>query len=430
MPFKPDESKLQFDTLALHGGHVPDSDTLSRAVPLYLSSSFVFEDADHAARLFGLEQAGNIYTRLGNPTTAILEKRLALLEGGVAALATASGQAAELLAITNIAQAGDHIVAGSTLYGGTYALMKHTLPRMGIETSFVDPDDVENFRQAIRPNTKALYAETLGNPLLNVIDIQAIADIAHEAGIPLIIDNTMATCALVKPLEHGADIVVYSATKYLAGHGAVIGGAIIDSGKFDWNNVKFPGFTKPDASYHGLVFADMGAMAFINKARLCGLRDLGACISPFNAWAIMIGVETLGLRMERHSSNAMKVAQYLEAHPNVAWISYPGLASSSTHEIAKRYFKDGQYSGMIGFGIKGGLEAGKAFINKLKLISLLANIGDAKSLVIHPASTTHQQLSAEEQVSSGVTPDFIRLSVGIEDVQDIIADLEQALTVG
>ena len=427
MPFQPDESKLRFDTLALHGGHKPDKDTLSRAVPLYLSSSFLFEDADHAASVFGLQQPGNIYTRLGNPTTAIFENRLALMEGGSGALAASSGMSAELLAITTITQAGEHIVASSTLYGGTYTLLKNTLSRLGIETTFVDPNDPANFQAAIRPNTKAVYAETMGNPLLNVIDIEGVAKVAHDAGLPLIIDNTMATCALVKPLEHGADIVVYSATKYLAGHGAVIGGAIVDGGKFNWCNGKFPCISEPDESYHGLVFASMGNMAYINKARLCGIRDLGCCISPFNAWTIMLGMETLSLRMERHSSNALKVAQFLEAHPRVAWVSYPGLESSSTHKHALKYFKDGQYSGMVGFGIVGGLAAGKEFINKLKLLSLLANIGDAKSLVIHPASTTHQQLSEEEQIASGCSPDFIRLSIGIEDIQDILDDLSQAL---
>ena len=418
---------MKAETLAIHAGYRPETTTRAVAVPIYQTVSYAFDNTQHGADLFDLKVPGNIYTRIMNPTQDVLEKRVAALEGGIAALALASGSTAITYAIQTIAEAGDNIVSAATLYGGTYNLFAHTLPQFGIEARFADAADPASFARLIDDKTKALYCESIGNPLGNVTDIGKLAEIAHAHGVPLIVDNTVPSPILCRPIEHGADIVVYSATKYLAGHGAVIGGAIVDGGKFDWCNGKFPCISEPDDSYHGLVFASMGNMAYINKARLCGIRDLGCCISPFNAWTIMLGMETLSLRMERHSSNAMKVAQFLEAHPRVAWVSYPGLESSATHKHAVKYFKDGQFSGIVGFGIVGGLAAGKSFINKLKLLSLLANIGDAKSLVIHPASTTHQQLSEEEQIASGCSPDFIRLSIGIEDIQDILDDLSQAL---
>lgn len=431
MAFGPNEAELRFDTLAVHGGQQPDPTTLARAVPIYQTTSYLFTDADHAARLFALEEFGNIYTRIMNPTVEVLEKRMALLEGGVGALATSSGQAAETLAILTILKAGDEMVSANSLYGGTYNLFRHTLPKMGITVRFVDPMDPNNFRKALTPKTRLIYAEMVGNPKLDTLDVEAVASIAHEAGIPLMVDNTMPTPALIQPIQWGADIVVHSTTKFIGGHGTSIGGIIIDSGKFNWGNGNFPDFTSPDPSYHGLVFWDLPeplkSQSFILKARLQMMRDLGACMSPFNAFLFLQGLETLHLRMERHSDNAMKVARFLEEHPCVSWVSYPGLPSHPTHETAKKYHKGGRYGAIIGFGIKGGYEAGKQFINELKLFSLLANIGDAKSLVIHPASTTHQQLTPEEQLETGVTPDFIRLSIGIEDVEDIIADLDQAL---
>lgn len=431
MAFGPNEAELRFDTLAVHGGQVPDPTTLARAVPIYQTTSYLFTDADHAARLFALEEFGNIYTRIMNPTQEVFERRMALLEGGVGALATSSGQAAETLAILTILKAGDEMISATSLYGGTYNLFHHTLPKLGIKVHFVDPIDPENFRKALTSRTKLIYAEMVGNPKLDTLDVEAVAQVAHEAGIPLMIDNTMPTPALVQPIRWGADIVVHSATKFIGGHGNSIGGVIVDSGKFDWGNGNFPDFTSPDPSYHGLVLWDLPeplkSMSFILKARLQMMRDIGACISPFNAFLLLQGLETLHLRMERHSDNAMKVARWLEEHPGVSWVSYPGLSSHPTHETAKKYHRGGRYGAIIGFGIKGGYEAGKQFINELKLFSLLANIGDAKSLVIHPASTTHQQLTPEEQLQTGVTPDFIRLSIGIEDVEDIIADLDQAL---
>jgi len=431
MAFGPNEAELRFDTLAVHGGQQPDPTTLARAVPIYQTTSYLFTDADHAARLFALEEFGNIYTRIMNPTVEVFEKRMALLEGGVGALATASGQAAETLAILTILKAGDELISANSLYGGTYNLFRHTLPKMGITVRFVDPIDPNNFRKALTPKTKLIYAEMVGNPKLDTLDVEAVANIAHEAGIPLMVDNTMPTPALIQPIKWGADIVVHSTTKFIGGHGTSIGGVIVDSGKFDWGNGNFPDFTSPDPSYHGLVLWDLPeplkSMSFILKARLQMMRDIGACMSPFNAFLFLQGLETLHLRMERHSDNAMKVAHFLEEHPCVSWVSYPGLPSHPTHETAKKYHKGGRYGAIIGFGIKGGYEAGKQFINELKLFSLLANIGDAKSLVIHPASTTHQQLTPEEQLETGVTPDFIRLSIGIEDVEDIIADLDQAL---
>ncbi len=431
MAFGPNEAELKFDTLAVHGGQQPDPTTLARAVPIYQTTSYLFTDADHAARLFALEEFGNIYTRIMNPTVEVFEKRMALLEGGVGALATSSGQAAETLAILTILKAGDEMISANSLYGGTYNLFRHTLPKIGIKVHFVDPIDPSNFRKALTPKTKLIYAEMVGNPKLDTLDVEAVANIAHEAGIPLMVDNTMPTPALIQPIQWGADIVVHSTTKFIGGHGTSIGGVIVDSGKFDWGNGNFPDFTSPDPSYHGLVLWDLPeplkSMSFILKARLQMMRDIGACMSPFNAFLFLQGLETLHLRMERHSDNAMKVARFLEEHPCVSWVSYPGLPSHPTHETAKKYHKGGRYGAIIGFGIKGGYEAGKQFINELKLFSLLANIGDAKSLVIHPASTTHQQLTPEEQLETGVTPDFIRLSVGIEDIEDIIADLDQAL---
>ena len=432
-----DESTLHFDTLALHAGQVPDPTTTARAVPLYQTTSYVFKDADHAANLFGLKEFGNIYTRLMNPTTDVFEKRVAALEGGIGGLAAASGQAAETLAILNILNAGDHIVSSSSLYGGTWNLLRHTLPKLGITATFVDPSNPENFAAAITDSTRLIFAETMGNPKLDTLDIAAIAEIAHAHKIPLMVDNTAASPAIVNPIAHGADIVVHSATKFIGGHGTSIGGVIVDSGKFDWAaSGKFPDFTSPDPSYHGLVLASLPeplrSLSYILKARLQGLRDMGAAISPFNSWQLIIGLETLHLRMERHSSNALKVAQWLKTHPKVTWVNYPGLPEHPAHDIANRYHKkdsDGnvQYGALVGFGVQGGVDAGRKLVSSVKLLSLLANIGDAKSLIIHPASTTHSQLTEEEQKATGVTPDFVRLSIGIEHVGDIIADLEQAL---
>jgi O-acetylhomoserine (thiol)-lyase len=422
--------KQHLATLAVHAGQEPDPTTGSRAVPIYQTTSYVFNDADHAARLFGLQEFGNIYTRIMNPTTDVFEKRIAALEGGAAALATASGQAAETLTILTIANAGDEIVSTTSLYGGTYNLFHYTLPKLGITVRFVDADDFDGLRAAINEKTRAVYTETLGNPKLDVSDVETLAAIAHEHGLPLIIDNTCATPALLRPIEWGADIVVESATKFIGGHGNSIGGVIIDAGKFDWKaSGRFKDFVEPDPSYHGLSFVEaFGPLAFILKARVQGLRDTGAAVSPFNAWLFLLGLETLHLRMERHSQNALAVAKHLEQHHSVEWVNYPGLASSKYSARAKKYLPDGQ-SSLLTFGIKGGFEAGKTFINALKIFSLLANIGDAKSLVIHPASTTHQQLSDEEQAATGVTPEMVRLSVGIEDARDLIADIDQALAV-
>jgi O-acetylhomoserine (thiol)-lyase len=423
------ERKLGFDTIALHGGQEPDPTTGARAVPIYQTTSYGVKDTDHAANLFALKEFGNIYTRIMNPTWAVLEERIALLEGGVGALVTASGQAAETLAVLNLAGAGDHIVSSASLYGGTYNLFHYTLAKLGIETTFVDPSDPENFRRAIQPNTRLVYAESLGNPKNDVLDIRAVADVAHAAGLPLFIDNTVTTPYLLRPIEWGADVVLHSLTKFLGGHGTSIGGIIVDSGKFDWTNGKFPAFTEPDPSYHGLKFAEtFGPLAFIIKTRVQLLRDLGASLSPFNAFLIIQGVETLGLRVQRHSDNALAVAKHLQTHPAVTWVNYPGLPDHPTYALAQKYLSHGS-GAILGFGIKGGAEAAIKFINSAKLLSHLANIGDAKSLVIHPASTTHQQLTPEEQLATGVTPDFIRLTVGIEDVNDIIADLDQALEV-
>ena len=421
------DKKLGFDTIALHGGQEPDPTTGSRAVPIYQTTSYVFKDTDHAANLFALKEFGNIYTRIMNPTWAVLEERITQLEGGVASLVTASGQAAETLAILNIAGAGDHIVSSASLYGGTYNLFHYTLPKLGIETTFVDPSNPENFRAAIRPNTKLVYAESLGNPKNDILDIAPVANIAHDNGLPLFIDNTVATPYLLRPIEWGADVVIHSLTKFLGGHGTSVGGIIVDSGKFDWTSGRFPEFVEPDPSYHGLEFSKtFGPIAYIIKARVQGLRDTGAALSPFNAFLILQGVETLGLRVQRHSDNALAVAKYLQSHPAVSWVNYPGLPDNPTHELASKYLSHG-YGAILGFGIKGGAPAAVKFINNVELLSHLVNIGDAKSLVVHPASTTHAQLAPEERLATGVTEDFIRLVVGIEDVNDIIGDIDQAL---
>ncbi|RNC70978.1 MAG: homocysteine synthase [Desulfuromonadales bacterium] len=421
------DTKHNFDTLALHAGQSVDPATQSRAVPIYQTSSYVFKSSEHAANLFGLKEFGNIYTRIMNPTSDVLEQRLAQLDGGVGALALASGQAAITFAILNITQAGQNIVSTSYLYGGTYNLFHYTLPKLGITVKFVDSSDPENVRKAIDENTRLVYSESVGNPKNNVDDFEAIGKIAHEAGIPFVVDNTVTTPYLFKPLEHGADIVVYSLTKFIGGHGTSIGGAVVDGGTFPWNNGKFPEFTEPDPSYHGLRYWEaLGSLSYIIKMRVTLLRDIGAPLSPFNSFLFLQGLETLHVRMPRHVENAQKVADWLENHPLVTWVNYPGLPSHRDHGNAKKYLPKGA-GAIIGFGIKGGLEPGKKFIDNVKLLSHLANIGDAKSLVIHPASTTHQQLSEEEQRSTGVTADFIRLSVGIEDVNDIIADIDQAL---
>ena len=423
------EREYGFDTLALHGGQEVDSATTARAVPIYQSTSYVFNDTDHAANLFSLSEFGNIYTRIMNPTTDVFEKRMAALEGGVGALGTASGQAAETLAILNIAGAGDEIVSSAGLYGGTYNLFHYTLPKIGIDVKFVDDANPEAFRGAITDKTKALYAETVGNPALNTLDTEAVADIAHEAGIPLIVDNTLPSPYLIQPLKHGADIVVHSATKFIGGHGTSIGGVIVDGGKFPWDNGKFPEFTEPDPSYHGLeIYPTLGELSYILKARVQMLRDYGPAQSPFNSFLFLQGLETLHLRMERHSQNAMAVAEFLQGHDRVNWVNYPGLPNHPSHDLAQKYHRDRLYGAILGFGIDGGLEAGKQFIDRLQLHSLLANVGDAKSLVIHPASTTHSQLSADEQKATGVTDDYVRLSVGLESIDDILYDLDQALS--
>jgi O-acetylhomoserine (thiol)-lyase len=420
---------LKLETIALHGGQQPDPTTGSRAVPIYQTTSYQFKNSEHAANLFGLKEFGNIYTRLMNPTTDVLEKRIAALDGGVGALAVASGSSAISLALLNIAQAGDEIVSADNLYGGTYNLFHYTFPRLGIKVNFVPSDNIAAFQKAITPKTKALYAESIGNPKLNVADIEELAKVAHKNGIPLVIDNTV-TPYLLRPIDFGADIVVYSATKFIGGHGTSIGGLIVDSGKFDWTNGKFPLISGPEPSYHGLDFVEalkpLGNIAYIIKARVTLLRDLGPALSPFNAFLFLQGLETLHLRLPRHAQNALAVAEYLQQHPLVSWINYPGLRSSPEHSRTAKYLPKGA-GAILGFGIKGGLDAGRKFIDSLQLISHLANVGDAKTLAIHPASTTHQQLSEAEQLSTGVTQDFIRLSIGIEHVDDILADIEQAL---
>ncbi|MGI6453906.1 MAG: homocysteine synthase [Syntrophomonadaceae bacterium] len=420
--------KLKFDTLQIHAGQKPDPATGARAVPIYQTTSFVFQDAQQAADLFALKEAGNIYTRIMNPTTDVFEQRMAALEGGAGGLAVASGSAAVTYAVLNIAQAGDEIVSASTLYGGTYNLFSFTLPRLGIHTRFVDPEEPENFRKAVNDKTKAIYIETLGNPGINIIDMAAVAAIAHDNGIPLIADNTFATPYLLRPIEYGADIVVHSATKFIGGHGTSIGGIIVDSGKFDWTqNGKFPGLTEPDQSYHGVRYVDdFGPAAYITKARVQLLRDTGATLAPFNAFLFLQGLETLSLRVERHVSNTVKIATWLNEHPAVQWVNYPSLPGNRYHSLCRKYFPRGAGS-IFTFGIKGGTRAAIKFMESLEIFSLLANVADVKSLVIHPASTTHAQLSEQEQLSAGVTPDMIRLSIGLEDADDLMADLDQAL---
>jgi len=416
-----------FTTRQLHAGQQPDPVTGARAVPIYQTTSYQFKDTDHAARLFALQEPGNIYTRIMNPTSDVFEQRIASLEGGVGALAASSGHAAQTMAILALCGMGDHIVSASTLYGGTFNQFNYTFPRLGIEVTFVDPKDSENFRRAIRPNTKILYGETLGNPRINVFPFEEVAKIAAEYRIPLMIDATFATPYLNRPFEWGANIVVHSTTKFIGGHGTSIGGVIVDGGNFDWaDSGRFPNFTEPDPSYHGLVYASVGAPAFILKARVQILRDIGACQAPINSWLFLQGLETLSLRMERHVQNAQKVAECLEAHPKVSWVTYPGLKSHPDYQAAKKYLPRGA-GAILGFGIRGGAQAGRKFIENLKLFSHLANVGDAKSLAIHPGSTTHSQLNEEEQISAGVSPDFIRLSIGVEDIEDILWDLDQAL---
>jgi O-acetylhomoserine (thiol)-lyase len=423
-----EERQFSIETLAVHAGQELDPTTLSRAVPLYQTTSYGFKDSEHAANLFALKEFGNIYTRIMNPTTDVFEKRIAALEGGAGALATSSGQAAITFSVLNIAGAGDEIVSSSSLYGGTYNLFSNTLAKLGIKVHFVDSTDPENFRKAINGKTKALFAETIGNPQGNVLDVEAVAAIAHENGIPLIVDNTFPSPYLLRPIEFGADIVVHSATKFIGGHGTSIGGVIVDSGKFDWTaNDKFPGLTEPDPSYHGVVYTEaVGPIAYIIKARVQLLRDIGASLSPFNSWLLLQGLETLHLRVERHSENALKVAKYLESHEAVEWVSYAGLPSHPSYELAQKYLPKGQ-GAILTFGIKGGAEAGQKVIENVKLFSHLANVGDSKSLIIHPASTTHQQLTEDEQLTAGVNPELLRLSIGTESIDDILYDLEQAI---
>ncbi len=421
------ERTMGFSTRSLHAGQKPDPATGARAVPIYQTTSFVFEDSDHAAELFALQRFGNIYTRIMNPTTAVFEERVAALEGGIGALATASGQAAQFLALSSLMQSGDDVVAASTLYGGTYTQFDVSFRRLGFNAIFVEPDDPENFRRAITPRTRAIYAETIANPRMNILDIEKVAAIAHAHNLPLIVDNTMASPYLCRPIEHGADIVLHSATKFLGGHGNSIGGVIVDSGRFAWTSGHFPQLTEPSPGYHGMRFSEtFGEQAFIIKARVEGLRDFGPCMSPFNAFLFLTGIETLKLRMDAHSRNALAAAQHLERSPYVSWVKYPGLASSPYHELAKKYLPCGCGS-ILTFGIRGGLAAGRRFIDSVRMLSHLANIGDAKSLVIHPASTTHQQLTDEQQLAAGITKDLVRLSVGIEDLEDILWDLDQAL---
>ena len=426
------EKKFRLGTVALHAGQVPDPTTGSRTVPLYQTTSYVFRNTEHAANLFGLRELGNIYTRLMNPTTDVFEKRIAAIEGGTGAIATASGAAAITYAVLNLTRPGDEIVSADNLYGGTYEFFHYTLPKLGRHVVFVDSQKPGEFKKAINEKTRAIYAETVGNPKLDTPDFEAIAKIAHEHGIPFIVDNTTGV-GLVRPIDYGVDIVVHSATKYIGGHGNSIGGVIVDSGKFAWNNGKFPEFTEPDPGYHGLKYWDtfgnfpgLGNVAFVFKIRVSLMRDTGAVLSPFNAWLFLIGLETLHLRVPRHSENALAVAQFLNSHPKVAWVNYPGLPENPSHTLTKKYLHGG-FGPLVGVGIKGGEKASRKFIDSLKLFSDLANIGDSKSLVIHPASTTHQQLTVEEQAKTGVTPDFVRLSIGTEDIEDIIEDLSQAL---
>jgi O-acetylhomoserine (thiol)-lyase len=426
------DRKFGIETLALHAGQIPDPATGSRAVPLYQTTSYVFDSADHAASLFNLQTFGNVYTRLSNPTTAVFEERVAALEGGRAAVATATGQAAEMAAILTLCQAGDHIVSASTLYGGTYTLLEVNLRKLGIDTTFVQPDDPENFRRALKKNTKIVYAETLGNPLINIVDIEPIARIAREAGIPLMIDNTVPSPYLCRPFEWGADIVVHSATKYMGGHGTTMGGVIVESGKFPWADEKirdrFPGMHEPSRGYHGVRFYEtFGDFGYTMRARMETLRTFGPALSPFNAWLLLQGLETLPVRMDRHCQNALEVAKFLKDHPRVAWVNYPGLPGDKYHALAQKYLPKGA-SGLLNFGVKGGARAGEKFIEAATFMSHLANIGDAKTLIIHPASTTHRQMSEEEQAKAGVTPDMIRISVGLESLDDILWDIDNALS--
>jgi O-acetylhomoserine (thiol)-lyase len=421
------DRKFGFETLALHAGQIPDATTGARAAPIYQTTSFVFDSAEHAASLFNLQTFGNVYSRISNPTVAVLEERVAALEGGRAALATATGQAAEAVAIMTIVEQGDHIVAAATLYGGTHTLLGVNLKRLGIEATFVDPDDPENFRRALRPNTKLVYAETLGNPSINVIDIAAVGAIARDAGVPFVVDNTVPSPYLCRPLEHGADIVVHSATKYIGGHGTTMGGVIVESGRFPWGNGKFPGMTTPSPGYHGVIFHEtFGDFGYTMRCRMETMRTFGPALAPFNAWLLLQGLETLPLRMERHCANARAVAEFLSGHPQVAWVNYPGLPGNRYYELTRKYLPRGA-SGLLSFGIKGGARAGERFIDAATFMSHLANIGDAKTLVIHPASTTHRQMSEAEQAKAGVTPEMIRVSVGIETLDDILWDIDQAL---
>ncbi|BDG60902.1 PLP-dependent aspartate aminotransferase family protein [Caldinitratiruptor microaerophilus] len=425
---KQETPTYRLETLAVHAGQAPDPTTGSRQVPIYQTTAYQFASTEHAARMFALDEPGNIYSRIGNPTVDVLEKRVAALEGGVAGVAFASGHAAIAATIMNLAHAGDEIVSSSQIYGGAYNMFAVTLPKYGIRVRFVDPADPENFRQAITPATRAIFAEIIGNPSLGVLDVEAVARIAHEAGIPLIVDNTFATPALCRPIEWGADIVVHSATKWLSGHGTSLAGVVVDSGRFDWKNPKFPGFTTPDPSYHDIVYADeFGSLAFATKLRVQLLRDMGACLSPFNAYLTLLGIETLHLRMRAHCENAVRVAEFLKDHPGVAWVNYPGLPDHPSYDLVRRYFDGGMGGSMITFGIRGGVEAGARFIDALALWSHVANVGDARSLVIHPASTTHSQLSPEDRARAGVPDDLIRLSVGIENPDDLLADLDRAL---
>jgi O-acetylhomoserine (thiol)-lyase len=422
------DRKFGIETLCLHAGQVPDAATGARAAPIYQTTSFVFDSAEHAASLFNLQTFGNVYSRISNPTVAVFEERMAAVEGGRAALATATGQAAEVTAILTLCSSGDHIVSASTLYGGTHTLLHVNLKKLGIETTFVDPEDPQNFKKSIRKNTKLLYAETLGNPLINMVDIQALAAIAHEAGIPLVVDNTVPSPYLLRPIEWGADIVVHSATKYIGGHGTTMGGVIVESGKFDWGNGKFPEFTTPSPGYHGVIFHEtFGDFGYTMKARMEIMRTFGPALSPMNAWLLLQGLESLHVRMDRHCANALAVAQFLKNHPRVAWVNYPGLPESKHYALAKKYLPKGA-SGLLNFGVKGGAKAGERFIEAAQFMSHLANIGDAKTLVIHPASTTHRQMSDEEQAKAGVSPDMVRMSVGIESLDDILWDIDQALS--
>ncbi len=423
------ENNYRIDTLCVHGGQEEaDESTLARAVPIYQTTSYIFRDSQHASNLFGLKEFGNIYTRIMNPTTDVLEKRVSALEGGVGALALSSGQAAETVTILNIAKSGEQILSSTSLYGGTVSLFHSTLKKMGIETIFVDPSDPENFRKALTPKMRLIFAESIGNPKLDTPDFEAIASIAHEAGIPFVVDNTVPSPVMCRPFEYGADIVIHSTTKFIGGHGTSIGGIIVDSGNFNWANGNFPDYTEPDPGYHGLRYVEaFGNAAFILKARLQLMRDIGPSMSPFNAFLFLQGLETLHLRMEKHNKNAMEVAKHLKTHPKVSWVNYPGLPDHPTHDLARKYLKGG-FGAIVGFIVKGGYEAGKTFIDNVKLLSLLANIGDAHSLVIHPASTTHQRLSSEEQLAAGVTPDFVRLSIGIEDPRDIVEAIDWALS--